>query len=307
MCLPMASRKLAAEPEGMEPMTPIKLRRSALFVPGANPRALAKARALTPDVVIIDLEDGVSAADKDVARQQAAEALQEGGFKAREVVVRVNHPETPEGARDLDMVVPLAPKGVLLPKVDSPEMIDRFCGALDEAGAPRGLEVWAMIETPRGVVEVDAIARIGARRRLAALIVGGNDLVKELRCQRDETRSALTYAMSRILMAGRAFDLTVFDSVYNAFADEDGCAREALQARRMGFDGKTVIHPRQISIVHRAFRPSDGEISFAQKVVEAFHTNPKAGAISIDGEMIEPLHLVQARQTLAMADLIATG
>jgi citrate lyase subunit beta / citryl-CoA lyase len=284
-------------------MTSIPLYRTALFVPASKERALEKAVHLKPDVLILDLEDGVAHDDKGMARAQAVALLRSGRLDGQRVVIRVNSPETAEGAADLDALLGFALHGVLLPKVESAALLESFSNALDEASAHRGLAVWAMIETARAVLEVEAIARLGSTRRLAALVVGGNDLIKDLRCHRDEGRAAVAYALSRVLMAARAYDLTALDSVYNAYQDGEGCAREAQQARLLGYDGKTVIHPRQIDIVHKVFRPSEGEIDFAQKVVAAFATRPGGGAIAIDGEMIEPLHLVQARRILALAKI----
>jgi citrate lyase subunit beta/citryl-CoA lyase len=264
---------------------------------------LEKARGLDSDAIILDLEDAVAPDRKDFARSLVAETVAAKAYDGREVVVRVNSPGTPEGVKDLDAVLWAGPDAILLPKVEDAEEIESLCAGLDEAGAPRGLALWAMIETPKGVLRVGEIAALGARRRLAALVVGLNDLEQTLRCRPGVDRAAFVPIMSQVVVAARAFHLSPLDGVFNDHRDLDGFAREARQARDLGFDGKTLIHPDQIAPCHAAFRPSDAELEWARKVIAAFKDpeNHARGAITVDGKMVERLHLDGARRALALA------
>jgi len=245
-------------------MTGPKVRRSALFMPGSNARALEKARELDADVVIFDLEDAVAPAAKGEARAQVAEAVASRAFGDREVVVRINAADSPEGVEDLEAVLQAGPDAILLPKVEDAEIIARVCAALDEAHAPRGLALWAMIETPKAMLHLKEIAETGARRRLAALVAGTNDLAETLRVPPGGAREVLHPLLMQVVVAARAHALFAFDGVYNDHADEIGFAAEARQARAMGFDGKSLIHPSQIAPCHEAFRPSSEELGFAR-------------------------------------------
>lgn len=283
-------------------MSTFRLRRSALYTPASNDRALEKARGLNADVLILDLEDAVAPTMKEAARSAAADAVRAQAFPGREVLVRINPPDTEDGVRDLDAVVPAAPDALVLPKVEHADEIAQMCAALDESGAARGLALWAMIETPLGVINVADIARTGARRRLAGLIVGANDLADRLRCQVDPMRTALTPLMMTIITAARAHGLAVWDAVYNNHADTEGFAAEARQARLLGFDGKTLIHPSQIDPLHAAFEPTPDDVVWARRIIAAY-AEPGAlarGAITLDGKMVERMHLDAARRTLAL-------
>lgn len=288
----------------MEPaMTGPKVRRSALFMPGSNARALEKARELDADVVIFDLEDSVAPAAKEEARGLVADAVGSRAFGDREVVVRINPADSPEGAADLEAVLPAGPDAILLPKVEDAEIIAKVCAALDESHAPRGLALWAMIETPKAILNLKEIAETGARRRLAALVAGSNDLAEMLRVPPAGARAVLHPLLMQVVVAARAHGLLAFDCVYNDHTDTAGFTAEARQARSMGFDGKSLIHPSQIAPCHEAFRPTQDELDFARRVVAAFQVseNLRCGVIAVDGRMVERLHYDAATRVLALA------
>jgi citrate lyase subunit beta/citryl-CoA lyase len=284
-------------------MEPVKLRRSVLFAPGSNARAMAKARELAADVVVFDLEDAVGPEQKDMARERVVQALASGAYAGRELAVRINAGDSLEGAADLQAILPYSPDVIVLPKVGDPQMIARVCALLDEAQTARGLALWAMIETPKGILHLREIAETGARRRLAALIVGVNDLGEDLGVPRPRRRWALHPLLMQIIAAARAHSLLVFDGVFNDHGDPAGFAREAAESRAMGFDGKTLIHPSQIAPCHEAFRPTSEELDFARRVVAAFKVpeNLQSGAIDVDGRMVERLHFDAAKRVLALA------
>ncbi len=264
-------------------------RRSVLFVPGSSERMLEKARTLSCDVVVLDLEDSVAPDAKDAARTMACAAVKTYG--AREVVIRINALSTPWGKADLAAVRSAAPDAVLLAKVE--------CAA-DVAALKGDLPVWAMIETPLGVLNVADIAAGGA----ACLAMGTNDLLKAMHAQFLPDRRNLWAALSQTVIAARAHGLSVVDGTYNEIADESGFLQSCTQGRAFGFDGKTLIHPGQIEICNRVFAPSPEEIAQARRILEAFAQNPGKGAIALDGRMIERLHAEDATRILALADAI---
>lgn len=268
---------------------PERPRRSALYMPASNARAVAKARTLSCDVVILDLEDAVAPDMKDAARLAAAAAVREGGFGGRELVIRVNALETAWGADDLAMVAEARPDAVLLPKVRTPA---------DIAAAPKDVPVWAMIETPAAAI---APADIAVAPGLAAVVLGLNDLAEETGIQPGADRLPFQPLMLSAVLAARAHGLAVLDGVYNAIDDAAGFVAEAAQARRFGFDGKTLIHPSQVEPCNAAFSPSAEEIARAERIVAAFDDPAVAdrGAIRVGGEMVERLHLTRARRVLA--------
>lgn len=276
----------------------MRLRRSALYVPGSNSRALEKARTLPCDVLIIDLEDAVAPEAKLAAREQAAAVVGSGGFVAAEVVIRVNGLDTEWGRDDLAAASIAQPSAILLPKVESPDALCEATALL--AGADR-IELWAMIETPRAMLRLDAIAASGAPLR--CLIAGTNDLVKESGIEVGVERRALQPGLFQLVMAARAYGLAVLDGVYNDIDDLDGFSLQCRQAREFGFDGKTLIHPTQIEPCHAAFMPDAASIEAARRIVAAFAdpANAGRGALRVDGRMVERLHLVQAQRTLALA------
>lgn len=283
--------------------------RSALYMPGSNSRALDKAKTLNADAVILDLEDAVAPDKKAEARAAIAAAVAAGGFGRKQVVIRTNGLDTPWGADDLAMAARARPDAVLVPKVESADMIDRASRALRAEGAAPTVALWAMIETPLAILDLRQIA--GAARhagsRLKAFVLGTNDLVKETGASLDHERQAALYWLSATLTAGRAFGLQVLDGVYNDFKNADGFMAECVQGRRLGFDGKTLIHPDQIAEANRVFAPSEAEVAQARKIIEAFALpeNQGKGAITLDGRMVELLHAEMAKKTIAIADAIA--
>lgn len=280
-----------------------KPRRSVLYMPGANARALDKARGLPCDAVIFDLEDAVSAGAKDQARHNVAEAVTQGGYGHRELVLRVNGLETPWGAGDVKAAAGLALHGVLFPKVETTAQIDAMAGALADAGAP-DVPLWIMVETPRAVLDVPLLA---AHPRVAVLVMGTSDLVKELRARHTEARRNLAYALQRCVLAGRASGVDVLDGVHLDFRNlatfEDACR----QARDMGFDGKTLIHPSQIDAANAAFGYDAEAVTHARRVLEVWEAAQAAGkgVAVLDGQLVENLHAAEARRVLAFAEALA--
>ncbi len=266
-------------------------------MPASNARAVAKARALPCDVVILDLEDAVAPDAKVDARAAAVAAVREG-FGGREVVVRVNTLDTEWGGEDLLAVAAARPDAVLLPKVSDAATLRAGHAAVGD------LPLWAMIETARAVLDLTSIVAVADETGLAVLVAGTNDLAKDLRCRPGVDRAPLMPALAHIVLAGRAHGLTVLDGVSNVLDDEAAIEAECRQGRALGFDGKTLIHPSQIAPANRAFAPDAEEIARARRIVAAFDDPGAAarGAIRVDGEMAELLHLDEARYTLALAD-----
>jgi citrate lyase subunit beta / citryl-CoA lyase len=284
--------------------------RSALYMPGSNARAIEKSRALPADAVIFDLEDAVAPANKETARAQVTAAVKAGGFGQRAVIIRINGLGTPWGKADLESAASAKPDAILVPKVESPVDLKWIGTKLDQASIPQSTAVWAMIETPLAIMNVASIAECAVAHpesRLACLILGTNDLVKETRAELDDNRSAAIYWLSATITAARAYGLTVLDGVYNNFKDLDGLARECRHGRMLGFDGKTLIHPDQILAANQIFAPSAADIAWARKIIAAFEQpeHQGKGAITLDGRMVELLHADIARDTVAIADAIA--
>jgi len=280
-------------------------RRSALFLPASNPRAVAKARQLPADVVILDLEDAVAPSAKEDAREAAVAALYTGGFSASEVVVRVNAIDSEWGAADLAAVARSGADAVLVPKVSSPNDILRYHEAL--TNAPTELQLWTMIETCAAIMQLDAMAALAKSTRLALWVIGPNDLTMELRAKPTPDRRALQPFLGLSVAAARAHGLAVLDGVCNEYRDLALFRAEAEQGLIYGFDGKTLIHPDQIEPCNAVFSPSADEVAWADKVIAAFAA-PEAkgkGVISLEGRMVELLHLEQARGVMAVARRIA--
>ena len=275
--------------------------RSCLYMPGSNARALEKARTLPADVVILDLEDAVAPDAKELARQQVCDAVKGGGFGSRLVVVRINAFDTPWGADDLAAVVAAGPDAILAPKVSSADEVEAYCAALGAAGADAALQFWAMIETPRSVLNLPDISAAG-KGRLTTLVAGTNDLVKELFTELACDRSNVMHSLSHLLLCATANGLTALDGVCNQIEDLERLRTECGQGRSLGFDGKTLIHPAQIETANTAFSPDHEQLDQARAIVDAF-ANPEnagAGVIKVNGKMTELLHLEQARRLLAM-------
>jgi citrate lyase subunit beta/citryl-CoA lyase len=281
-------------------------RRSVLYMPGSNPKALAKARSLPADAIIIDLEDSVAPDAKAAARALAAETVRAGGFGGREIVIRVNGAHTPWGAEDLAAAVAAAPDAILLPKVDGPGAIMVAARALREANAPPTTRLWAMMETPMAILSAGSIAATAAdpEARLEVLVMGLNDLAKETRARLTPGRPAMTNWLATCVAAARAHGCDIVDGVYNDLNDPVGFKTECEQGRDMGLDGKTLIHPNQIEICNATFAPTETEVESARAIIAAFALpeNAGKGAIQLNGRMVELLHEQMARRTLAVAD-----
>jgi citrate lyase subunit beta / citryl-CoA lyase len=284
-------------------------RRSVLYMPGSNAKALAKATALPADSLIFDLEDSVAPDQKIAARERVAEAVRAGGFGGREIVIRVNGPHTPWGEGDLIAASAAGPDAILLPKVDGPGAIMAAARTLREAGAPERTRLWAMMETPNAILNAGSIASVAAdpTSRFAVMVMGLNDLAKETRARLTPRRPTMTAWLATCVVAARAHGVDIIDGVFNDIKDLDGFRDECLQGRDMGLDGKTLIHPSQIDICNDAFAPTAGEIESAAAIIAAFSLpeNAGKGVIQLDGRMVELLHADMARKTLAIADAIA--
>ena len=279
-------------------------RRSVLFMPGSNPRALERGRELAADGLIFDLEDAVAPSAKETARTTGAQALRTGGYGRRELVLRINALETPWGKADLAAAAGLPLDAVLLPKVESADQLRRVVARLDGLGAPASLAVWCMLETPRGILAAPEIA--AASPRIAALVAGTSDLTKDLHALHTLDRAPLMTALGLLLLAARAHGLVALDGVHLDLGDDEGFAFACRQGRAYGFDGKTLIHPKQIETANRAFAPSPEEVVWSRRVVAA-HAEAEArsaGITLLDGRLVENLHVDEARRVLAMADAI---
>ena len=271
--------------------------RSVLYIPASKPRALDKARGLQVDAIIFDLEDAVTVDEKVAARATLKEALDQGGYGARFKIVRINGFDTEWGADDAAAVKDMGADAVLLPKVASP-------ADLDALGAITGdLPIWAMMETPRGMMNAGAIA---AHPKLDGMVMGTNDLAKELQCRARADRMPMLTSLQLCLLAAKAAGLVIIDGVYNAFKDDEGLKVECDQGRDMGFDGKTLIHPAQVAVANEAFAPSAEEIDLAQRQIAAFEEIEAAGqgVAVVDGRIVENLHVASAREILAKAKAI---
>lgn len=281
-------------------------RRSCLYMPGANSRALEKARDLAADTLILDLEDAVAPDAKLEARGAISGALKAGGYGKRELVVRMNGLDTEWGHADLEMAVAAGAHAVLAPKVTSPRDIERLDAALKSAGAGEGFSLWVMIETPLAILGIKEIAAARIGSHLTTFVMGTNDLAKEYRARMTPDRLAFQTALQLSVAAARAYGLTAIDGVYNDIKNEDGFRSECEQGRDLGFDGKTLIHPSQLDECNRIFAPSPHDVEQAKAVIEAFAdpANAGKGVLKVGGKMTELLHLDEARRTVAMDDAI---
>lgn len=277
--------------------------RSVLFLPASNARAVEKAKGLDCDAAVLDLEDAVAPEQKAQAREMMTEAVRSGGFGDRIVAVRVNGLDTEWGEADLAAAARAGPDAVVAPKVSSAAAVLDYDRRLDDA--LEKTQLWAMIETCAGVLDLPAVAAQAKSSRLSALVVGVNDLSKEMRCLRTPDRAPLQAALALTVTAARAHGLSAIDGVFNAIEDGAGFASECAQARAFGFDGKSLIHPGQIAEANRAFSPDAAELHWARSVVEAFDApeNAGKGAIRVEGRMVERLHLEEAKRLIAQAGL----
>jgi len=287
----------------------IRPRRSVLYMPGSNARAIEKARTLAVDGVILDLEDAVAPEAKEEARAQVAEAVKAGGFGNREVLVRINGIDTPWHAEDLSAAAHAAPDGVLVPKISHPDQLEMIGRRLLDMHIDHKVRVWAMIETPLAIFNILSIAEEArdSESRLTGLVMGTNDLAKETRARHVPGRAPMVSWLATCVLAARQHGIVILDGVYNDLGDAEGFARECAQARDMGFDGKTLIHPNQIAACNAAFSPSAEEVTQAQKIIAAFDLpeNRDKGVVQVDGRMVERMHAEMARHTVAIAEAIA--
>ena len=284
---------------------PDRPRRSALYLPASNAKAVAKAHTLAADVVILDLEDAVAPEAKAEARAAAAAAVRDGGFGTREVAIRANGIDTDWGAADLAAIAGSGANAVLAPKVSSPADIIRYHAAL--AAAPAGMQLWAMIETCASMAQLDAIAAMARTTRLSLFVMGTNDLAKEMRARLTPERTPFLPFLAMTVAAARTHGLAVLDGVCNEFRDLAIFRAEAEQGLLFGFDGKTLIHPAQIDPCNAVFSPGEDELRWARAVIAAFALpeNAGKGAIQLDGKMAELLHREQAQRLIAVAERIA--
>ncbi|HXZ02926.1 MAG TPA: CoA ester lyase [Stellaceae bacterium] len=280
-------------------------RRSALYMPGANTRALEKARGLPADVLILDLEDAVAPDAKAQARANVAAALAQGGYGKRELVLRVNGLATPWGHADLTAAAAMALDAVLLPKVESADAVRQAEAVLAAAGAPAHLALWCMMETPLGMLHAAAIA--AASPRVACLVMGTSDLAKDLHARHTRDRLPMLTSLGLCLLAARAYGLAILDGVHLDLADDEGFAASCAQGRDLGFDGKTLIHPKTLAAANAAFAPAPEEVAWSRRIIAA-HAEAEAagkGVVLVDGRLIENLHVDGARRTVALAEQIA--
>ncbi len=284
-------------------------RRSVLYMPGSNARALEKAKTINADALILDLEDAVAPDAKVLAREQVVAAVKAGGFGRREIVIRVNGSLTPWGKDDLAAAAAAGPDAILIPKVSTPGDIMLAARALREAAAPEHTRIWAMMETPAAILNADSIVRaaIDPASLLAALVMGTNDIAKETRARLTPGRPSMLTYLSICVAAARAHGVDIIDGVYNDFSNEAGLRAECEQGRDLGMDGKTLIHPKQVDACNEVFAPAPEEVAFARKVIEIFDApeNAAKGALQIDGKMVERLHAEMGRRTVAIAEAIA--
>jgi citrate lyase subunit beta / citryl-CoA lyase len=287
----------------------VRPRRSVLYMPGSNARALEKARILPADGVILDLEDAVAPDAKQAARKQVAETVKAGGFGAREVFIRVNAIDTPWHAEDLTAAAHAAPDGILVPKISNPGQLEMLGQRLLDMGTDHRTRLWAMIETPIAIFNAQAIAAAAkdSETRLAGFVLGTNDLAKETGARQVPGRWTMLPWLTTCVLAARAYGISILDGVYNNLSDAEGFVAECEQARDLGMDGKTLIHPNQIGPCNDVFSPGAEEVAQAKKIIAAFDQpeNRDKGVVQLDGRMVERMHADIARRTVAIADAIA--
>ncbi|WPO42456.1 CoA ester lyase [Tardiphaga sp. 42S5] len=287
----------------------IRPRRSHLFMPGSNPRALEKARTVPADGIILDLEDAVAPDAKGTARNAIAQTLAAGGFGKREVIIRINALDSPWWIDDVTMAGKAKPDGILVPKISSIEDLSAVADRLSDIGADMSIKVWAMIETSRAILHAEELAAASrdSENRLAGFVFGPNDIARETRIRMMPGRAAMLPMITHCVLATRLHGLEILDGPYSNFSDTEGFIAEAEQGRDIGFDGKTLIHPSQIEACNKVFTPPDDEVAQARRIIAAFEQpeNAKRGAIQLDGKMVERLHADMAKRTIAISDAIA--
>ena len=282
----------------------LRPRRTLLYMPGANARALEKARGLNADGFIFDLEDAVAPDAKEMARAQVCNAVRDGGYRGRELVIRVNALNTPWGAADVEAAAAVKPDAILLHKVESKEHIQALAALIEQYGDLEETAIWAMIETPRGVLRAHEIAAF--HPRLTCFVMGTSDLVKDLHAAHTPMRLPVLYSLSQSLLAARAEGLAILDGVYLDIHDEVGFHESCLQGKELGFDGKTLIHPKQVDAANSVFAPSPDDIDHATRLIAAYDeamAQGKAVAL-LDGKLVENLHVEEARRLVSLAKTI---
>lgn len=288
--------------------TAARPRRSVLYMPGSNGRALEKAKEIPADALILDLEDAVAPDAKEEARAQVCGAVKLGGYGKREIAIRVNALDTPWGMDDIKAAVAAGPDAILVPKINSAADVERAENALSDAGALGRVQLWCMIETPLALLNIQSIAAKAREpgSRMCVWVMGTNDIAKELRAAHTPDRTPMLASLGLALLAARAYGLVILDGVYNDIKNEDGFAAICEQGRDMGFDGKTLIHPSQVGPCNEIFSPDPETVAFARKTIEAFEQpeNRGKGVLKVDGKMVEILHAEIAKRTVAIADAI---
>jgi citrate lyase subunit beta/citryl-CoA lyase len=283
----------------------IRPRRSVLYMPGSNTRALEKAKTIPADALVLDLEDAVAPEQKVAAREQVVAAVKAGGYGRREMVIRINGLDTAWAADDLRAVAGSGADAVCLPKVESATQVEHVAAQLQQHGAPAGMAIWAMVETPKGVLHAAAIA--AAHPRLAALLMGTSDLAKELRIPHTPDRLGFIASLSLCVLAARASGVDVLDGVHLDFRDSDGLRAVCEQGRTLGFDGKTLIHPDQVAIANEVFAPDAAAVARARRLLEVWQAAQREGrgVAVLDGKLVENLHAAEAERLLAIAEAVA--
>lgn len=280
-------------------------RRSVLYMPGSNARALEKAKSLPADSLILDLEDAVAPDAKETARQQVCKAVGAGGYGMRELIIRVNGLATPWGYADIAAAARSGADAILLPKAESAEAIRQLETAMADNGAPESMSIWAMMETPRGILRAPSIAE--ASRRIECLVMGTSDLARALGCAHTRERLPMIPSLGICLLAARDAGLAILDGVYLDLNDAEGFEYACQQGAELGFDGKTLIHPKTIAVANRVFTPSPKDVEWSRKIISA-HAQAAAegkGVVVVDGVLVENLHVESAKRLVAMADAIA--
>jgi citrate lyase subunit beta / citryl-CoA lyase len=279
-------------------------RRSVLYMPGSNPRALEKGRTLSADVLILDLEDAVAPDAKAAARTNIAAALAEGGYGKREILVRVNALDAPWGREDLSDLASCGADGILLPKVESVDAVRKALSILDAAGGPADLAIWCMIETPMGVLHAEEIA--AASPRMAGFVMGTSDLAKELHCLHTPQRLPFMTSLNHVVLVARAYGLAALDGVHLDLSDDQGFTESCQQGLELGFDGKTLIHPKTIDQANQTFGPNAQEVESSKEIIAAFEEAQSAGkgVVVLNGKLVENLHVENARRILTLAQMI---
>lgn len=279
-------------------------RRSVLYMPGSNARALEKAKTLPADALILDLEDAVAPDAKALAREQVCAAVKEGGYGNREMVIRINGFDTPWGDDDLKAACAAQPDAILIPKIDSAAMVQDAEGRMNAAGAPDSTAIWCMMETPRGILHAEEIA--GATPRLAALVMGTSDLVKDVHAYHTPMRLPMLTSLGICILAARAENLAVLDGVYLDIQDAGGFEAACIQGLEFGFDGKTLIHPSQVAPTNSVFAPDETEVEFSRRIIKAFAAAEAEGkgVVVVDGKLVENLHVENAKRLVALAEAI---